>query len=122
MRLKLPEFLRLCSHLSITSTAPPGSEIALNFSRYTGRTFTPRNVMSAFNDRVLYSSQDLNDKLEAGLQLGKRKCQGIRHPRVDSYAPSHPGWCTQLGVQQRRNAYHNVLCGRCENDAVGEDN
>ena len=51
-RLKLPDFLRLCSHLSITSTSPPGSEIALNFSRYTGRTFTPRNVMSAFDDRV----------------------------------------------------------------------
>ena len=123
-RLKLPEFLRLCSHLSInlTSIFPPGSEIALNFSRYTGRTFTPRNVRAAFDDRVLYSSQFLNDKLKVGLQLGKRKCQGIRHPRVDSYAPLHPDWCTQVGVQQRRNAYHHVLCGRCENDAVGKDN
>ena len=122
MRLKLTEFLRLSSHLSITSTAPPGSEIALNFSRYTGRSFTPRNVASAFEDRVLYSSQYLNDKLQVGLQSGSRKCQGIRHPRLDSRASLRPAWCSQVGIKQSRTVYHHVICGCCENNAVGEDN
>ena len=121
MRLKLPEFLRLCSHLSITATYSPDSETALNFRRYTGRSFTPRNVMSAFDDGLLYSSQDLHDKLEVGLKLGKRKCRGIRHPRVESYAPSHPDWCTQFGVMKRITVYHHVLCGQCKSDAVGNN-
>ena len=49
-RLKLPECLRLCSHLSINATSSPGNETALNFSRYTERSFTPRNMLPVFDD------------------------------------------------------------------------
>ena len=86
-RLTLPEFINLCEHLSNNKIHfPVDSVISSNFQKYTGKSLNPRNVRCAFTDGVLYYSQALGEKLLLKQRTAKRRCKGVRHPRVDERA------------------------------------
>ena len=51
-------------------------------------------------------------------RAAKRRCKGIRNPRLDKYARSNPGWCKIVGVELRNSTYHSVSCGCGKNKII----
>ena len=94
-QVNLAEFISMCNHLSDNENfLSTDSVISENFKTYTGMPANPYNISRAFGSGVLYSSQYLEEKLATKQIATKRRCKGIRNQLVDTFASSHPEWCT----------------------------
>ena len=106
----------MCAHLSSEENWTASDHtVAANFKKYTFKSLNPRNVSAAFRDRLLYSSSYLQEILSARLRNAKPRCRGISSSRLDVYAPLHPDWCVQQGIELRHSRYHSIACG-CSSD------
>ena len=135
--IRLRGWCKLCLYFSDKSnTSKPESMYRDLFSDYTGLPATVENIRHSFKDRLLISSDSLQEQLkdrEAAKSKAKKKkpkkpkpavlykeCQGVQSKAMDEHASNDLEYCKARGWYYKADKWHAKDCSDTGLDEKGQ--